>query len=330
MAARARRILCPVDFSECSRNALVHALGLARCYGSTVTALHVASPATLVAGVPGPADVVPMPNEPADLDAVNVLLRQMVEAEQVPGVSVDVLVSQSSDIDGEILAQAEHVDADLIVIGTHGRGKVGRLLLGSVAERVLRQSVCPVVTVPINAPEAMPRGPAPFARIVCGIDFSPSSECALETAVALAQESRGTLVLVHAIEVLPLYYDFAPPAVIDLDAWRKDAAERLHGLVPGDARTTCDVREIVIRGKAYQGILELAESIKADLIVLGTQGRGAIDRFFFGATANHVVRQAQCAVMTLRSQPFARPQTWQGESGQRRHEPAAVRRSSQS
>lgn len=253
----------------------------------------------------------------------------MVQTEQVPGITVDVLVTQSPDVDGEILAQAVHVGADLIVMGTHGRGKVERLLLGSVAERVLRQSVCPVVTVPLNAPEAMPRGPAPFARIVCGIDFSPSAECALETAIALAQESRGTLVLVHAIEVLPLYYDFAPPAAVDIDAWRKDAAERLRAMVPNDVRATCDVREVVVRGKAYQGVLDLADSVKADLIVLGTHGRGVIDRFFFGSTADHVVRQAGCAVMTVRSRPFARPQTQEADRLQRRQAPVADSRASQ-
>jgi nucleotide-binding universal stress UspA family protein len=238
---------------------------------------------------------------PVDLDVVAAQVRRLVEGEQIPGLTVDVLVTESPDVHGEILAQADRRGADLIVLGTHGRGGVERLLLGSIAERVLRKSRCPVVTVPMTAPEAMPRGPAPFARIVCGIDFSPSAQLGLDHAMSLAVASKGTLVLVHAIEVLPLYYDFSPPVVVDLDAWRKDALQRLHAMVPGDVRTSCEVREVVVRGKPYQGILELAETTRADLIVLGIQGRGALDRFFFGSTANHVVRQAGCAVMTVRS-----------------------------
>jgi nucleotide-binding universal stress UspA family protein len=232
---------------------------------------------------------------------VAALIQRMVDAEQVPGVSVDVLVTESPSVHGGILAQAARLEADLIVIGTHGRRALERLFLGSTAERVLRNARCPVVTVPLTAPDAMPRGPAPFERIVCAIDFSPSSELALRHAIPLALESKGMLALVHAIEVLPLYYDFSPPIVVDVDAWRQEAMSRLRGMVPDDLRASCDVREVVMHKKAYQGILELAGTMKADLIVMGIHGRGAVDRFFFGSTANHVVRQVGCAVMTVRA-----------------------------
>lgn len=301
MTTNVRRILCPVDLSECSRRALDHALGLARCYRAAITALHVVSPVTAVSPAPLAGGILPTIPAPTDLAAISAQVRRMIEAEQPPGLTVDVLVTESPDVPGEILAQAGRLQADLIVIGTHGRGVVERLFLGSTAERVLRKSPCPVVTVPMTAPETMPLGSAPFARIICGIDFSPSAQLGLNHAISLAQESRGTLVLVHAIEVLPLYYDFSPPVVVDLDAWRRDAMQRLHAMVPDNVRASCEVREVVVRGKAYQAILELADSVKADLIVLGIQGRGAVDRFFFGSTANHVVRQAGCAVMTVRS-----------------------------
>lgn len=301
MVTNAQKILCPVDFSECSRRALDHALGLARCYGSSLTVLHVVSPVSALAPVPSPGTLLPALQAPVDVDVVAAQIRRMVDTEYVPGLTVDVLVTESSDVHSEILAHADRLGAGLIVVGTHGRGAVERLFLGSVAERVLRKSRCPVVTVPMTAPEAMPRGPAPFARIVCGIDFSPSSQLGLEHAMSLAVAARGTLVLAHAIEVLPLYYDFSPPVVVDLDAWRRGAMQRLHAMVRDDVRKACDVREVVVRGKPYQGILELAETTHADLIVLGIQGRGVVDRFFFGSTANHVVRQARCAVMTVRS-----------------------------
>jgi nucleotide-binding universal stress UspA family protein len=301
MITQPRRILCPVDFSECSRRALDHALGLARCYGSTVTALHVVSPVLALAPAPVPGVIVQPVPPPVDRAAITAQVQRMVDAEEVPTVAVDVLVTESPDVRDEVLAQADRLGSDLIVIGTHGRGMVERLFLGSTAERVLRKARCPVVTVPLKAPDAMPRGPAPFARIVCAIDFSPCSELALSHAMALAQESKGALALLHAIEVLPLYYDFSPPVVVDVDAWRQEALQRLRGLVPDDVRGACEVREVAVHGKAYQEILKLAGTMHADLIVMGIQGRGAVDRFFFGSTANHVVRQAGCAVMTVRS-----------------------------
>lgn len=309
MSPSPSRILCAVDFSECSRRALEHAIGLARCYGSAVTVLHVVPPPAALPATP-PAEYIPgIQLEPVDLEAISAHVREMADDLLAPGVSVDVVVTEAPDVANEILVQAKIRQADLIVLGTHGRGPVGRLFLGSVAEQAVRQSVVPVVTASAQAPEAMPLGPAPFSRIVCGIDFSPDSERALQTAIALARESRGTLVVVHAIEIVPLYFDFAPPTAIDVEGWRREAAAKLRALIPDDVRAACDVREIVVRDKAYQAILDLAASVKADLIVVGTHGRGVIDRFFFGSTANHVVRQAKCAVMTVRSEPYAQPRS---------------------
>lgn len=296
---RPQTILCPVDFSECSRRALDHALGLARCYGSTVTALHVVSPVPVA--VPPAYPALPPQVEPAfDREAVAAQIWRLVEAERVPGARVEVQVEEAPAVAAEILAQASRLRSDLIVIGTHGRSGFERFFLGSTAEKVLRRASCPVMTVPPKAPDVVPRGPAPFARILCPIDFSLSSERALEYAMSLAQEAKGALVLLHAIEVLPLYYDFAPPAVVDVDAWTNEAMRRLRLMVPDAVRSSCDVREMVARGKAYREILAAADTLDADLIVMGVQGRGAADLLVFGSTTHHVVRQAHCAVLTLR------------------------------
>ena len=88
--------------------------------------------------------------------------------------------------------------ADLIVIGTHGRSGFERLMLGSVAEKVLRKAACPVLTVPAHAPDAVPREAGSVRRILCPVDFSSSSEDALEYALAsLAQEAHARLTVLH-------------------------------------------------------------------------------------------------------------------------------------
>lgn len=301
---RPQTILCPVDFSECSRRALDHALGVARCYGSTVTALYVASPAPYVvpAATPGPLPQA-APVDAIDRDALAAQIRRLVNAEQVPGVRVDVAVEEAPVVHTEILAQAARLRSDLIVMGTHGRSGFERLFLGSTAEKVLRKASCPVMTVPPKAPDAMPAGPVPFAKILCAIDFSLSSESALEYAISLAQQAKGTLALVHAIDLPPVYYDFSPPAVIDLDAWANEARQRLRAMVPDAVRTSCDVREVVAQGRADREILNIAGTLGADLIVMGVQGRGAADLFFLGSTTHRVLCEAHCAVLTLRSQP---------------------------
>ena len=299
-----RRILCPIDFSEFSRRALDHALAVARCYRSTVTALHVVAPAPAI--VPGPyyfgadAPAPPMMLPPPDREAIASALRQLVDAEQVPGIRVETLIAEAHDIYREILVQAERLGSDLVVIGTHGRSGFERLFLGSTTERVLRKANCPVMTVPPRVPEAMPRGPIPFTRILCAVDFSESSKAGLEYAISLAQESKAALTLAHVIETRPLYYDFSPPVAIDLTAWHEEARTQLRDMVPDAARASCSITEAVREGSSHREILSLAREFDSDLIVMGVRGRGTADLWFFGSTTHHVIREARCAVLTLR------------------------------
>jgi nucleotide-binding universal stress UspA family protein len=290
-----QRILCAVDFSGFSRRALDHALSIARSYGSTVTALHVVAPApAVVAGAYFGSEVAPPIMLPT-MDAATATreLERLVTSEQVPGVKVETLVTEGSEVYREILAQADHLDA------TPGRTGFERLFLGSTAEKVLRKGRRPVMTVPPKAPDAMASGPVPFARIVCGVDFSKSSQIALDYATSLAQQNNAALALVHIIETHPLYADFAPPAAIDLHAWVEQATSRLHQLVPDPVRATCSIAELVREGTPHQEILGFAQEVAADLIVLGVRGRRAADLLFFGSTTHHVIREARCAVLTV-------------------------------
>jgi nucleotide-binding universal stress UspA family protein len=298
-----KQILCPVDFSEFSRRALDHALALARCYGSTVTALHVVTP--LPAVFPGPSyfgaeTPSPIPLPPVDPMVVAAQIQQFAEAEQVPGVRLETLVVEAPAAYSEILRQAERLRSDLLVMGTHGRSGFERLFLGSTTEKVLRKARCPVMTVPRRAPDAMPCGPVPFTRILCAVDFSDSSKVALDYASSLARESQAALTLAHVIETRPLYYDFSPPAAIDLTAWLEEARTQLRAMVPDAVRASVSVKEAVREGKSYREILALADELEADLIVMGVRGRGTADLLFFGSTTHHVIRAARCAVLTLR------------------------------
>ena len=251
---RMQQILCPVDFSEFSRRALDHALAVARTYGAGVTALHVLPAAPALSAVPYyfGAEVAPIALPAIDLAHVGAELRRFVETERVPGIRVETLVAEAPDTHREILVQADRLNADLIVLGTHGRSGFERLYLGSVAEKVLRQASTPVMTVPPHAPDAMPRGPAAFTRILCPIDFSDCSRLALDYALSLARENHAALTLAHVLETHPLYADFAPAAAIDLDAWSRQARARLNAMVPDPVRACCTIAEIVHEGKPHR------------------------------------------------------------------------------
>ena len=299
-----KQILCPVDFSEFSRRALDHALGVARCCGATVTALHVVAPAPVVAPVPyyfGAEAAPPMTLPPVDRAKVAAELAAFAATEQAGPLRAATLVADGPVVHREIVVQADRLHADLIVLGTHGRSGFERLFLGSTAEKLLRTARCPVMTVPPHAADVMPRGPAPFTRMVCAIDFSDCSRVALRYALALARECHAALMLMHVLETHPLYLDFSPAAVIDLEAWTREARARLRGMVSDADRATCTVSEWVREGNAHREILTASGEFDADLIVLGVRGRSAADRLLFGSTAHHIIREARCAVLTLRA-----------------------------
>ena len=298
------RILCAVDFSDFSRRALDRAFAVARYYKSTVAVLHVVTPmpvATPGAYYFGSEMAPPLLLPGTDPAVVRARLERFVEAEKPRDVQVEVLVAEADQVHQELLDQVERLAANLIVMGTHGRSGFQRLFLGSIAEKVLRQARCVVMTVPRGVPDAVPRTRDPFERIVCAVDFSPPSVTALSYAMSLATEAKAQLSLLHVVEAFPPFIELSPSTAVDVDAWMRDARNQLRASVPDGVRSHCTVKEVVTTGKPYREILSLAAAESSDLIVMGVQGRGAVDRFFFGSTTSHVLREAHCPVLTLRS-----------------------------
>jgi len=199
-----------------------------------------------------------------------------------------------------ILAVADALPADLIVMGTHGASGFEHLVLGSVTEKVLRRATCPVMTVP---PPARATSRLPFAHVVCSIDFSPSSDAALQFALSIAQEAGAHVTLLHVLEwpndqpLSQLKY-IAP----EYHAYREqDANLRLSRMIPEEVRNWCTPDVHIAHGKPHEEILAFAARQRADVIVMGVQGRNAVDVMLFGSTTNQVVRRATCPVLTLRS-----------------------------
>ena len=183
-----KRILCPVDFSVVSERALIHAAALTMWHEAELTTLFV-SPTTDAARPGGKAN--PRRSDEQKLSA-------FISAAVGASGTVRQLVTRGSVVT-EILRVAAEMPADLIIMGTHGTSGFRRLVLGSVTEKVLRSSLCPVVTVP---PEANHRAsePVAFRTVVCAVDFSDSSTRALEYAVSVARKAGGRLVLLHVLE----------------------------------------------------------------------------------------------------------------------------------
>ena len=290
------RILCPVDFSETSRHALEHAVAIAKWYESELTVLHALyprfRPEPPIFFAEPPHSVLESENM---RDVAETQLQRWLEALGHTGVKVNTLVDEGHAVP-IILQQAATVDADLMVMGTHGVSGFDRLVLGSVAEKVLRKAPCPVLTVPPAAKAAK----LPYARVLCPVDFSESSLAALRFAISIAEEADAHLTVLHV-------GDWASEESLAVDhqttfgaGFEQQARQRLESLIPDDVRVWCKPQTRVEFGKPHRQILEVVRTDGTDLIVMGVRGRNPVDLTLFGSTTNHVVRGSACPVLTIK------------------------------
>ena len=290
------RILCPVDLSEFSRHALDHALALAKWYDAHVTVLYVSGSPPLpvpLTGMPGDVPELPLLQPDVVAEDVRRFCGPLTTARGGPAVVV-----KEGNPAKEIIREAEHVD--LLVMGTHGRSGFERLFLGSVTERVLRTTHVPVLTVPppVERPESVL-----YRTILCPIEFSGASTRALEYALSLAEETDARLILLHVVEGA-VESDFGAIDYLSVREYyrylEEDAMARLKAAVPEETRVWCKPDERVASGKAYRKILQVATEDRAELIVMGVHGKGALHLRLFGSTTHHIIREAGCPVLTLR------------------------------
>ena len=303
-----KRILCPVDFSAFSHRAIERAVPLANWFDAEVVALHVVPfftpPGPGLPYFPAPLQITKEQDAQAERDLKDLVAPFLTER------AIETRVRRGN-VWREILAEAEDLPADLVVMGTHGRSGFEHLLLGSVTEKVVRRATCPVLTVG-NVPAPPRMGPL-FRRILCAADLTEASAHTIDFARSLAEENRAAMTLIHVIDNLPdqdsaLRHYLALP---DIGPLRHElveyATERLRSAVPDESRDVCQVRERVEVGTAWREILRAAKETEADLIVMGAHAHGPVGRVFFGSTSSHVVRQASCPVVVVRETEASRP-----------------------
>ena len=251
--------------------------------------------------MPPPVDRVPQ----TEIERVREGTRACFQAASDAGIGVDVAVDIGHPA-AEILGRAATLPADLIVMGTHGAGGSERLALGSVAEKVIRKTACPVLTVP---PRAHATTVLPFKRLLCAVDFSEPSLAALAFGRSLARESGAVLTLLHVIE-WPWPRSGSTLTTCRPNrrfSWRNSVAISRQVPWPG-SRACPGCRSVTLHQPARAEprkpgtleILRIAGEVQADLIIIGLHGRSAAGLMLFGSTTNQVVRHATCPVLTLK------------------------------
>jgi nucleotide-binding universal stress UspA family protein len=197
----------------------------------------------------------------------------------------------------DLAAAADDVGADVIVVASHGYGPIRRAMYGSVTSALLRVSKCPVLVV------ANGKKVVDFSAVVAGVDLSPVSEKVVAAAVAYTAKG-GRTELITAYEppvVMDADEDLLPriPTPEDKAKLRADREAEIRRLIPNDA----DVRTINVdafaKAPPANAILDCAELLEADLLVVGTSGHSAWHRAFLGSTAMRVLAQARCPVLLV-------------------------------
>ncbi|WP_250557272.1 universal stress protein [Pseudonocardia lacus] len=208
-----------------------------------------------------------------------------VSAELVVGSAAGVLAEQSRD-------------AQLLVLGSRGLGGLGGLLVGSVAVALAAGASCPVVVV--RGEDRDPSSPEP---VVVGVDGTPTDESAVAFAFAAAAARRVPLLAVHAFGDLLL--DPQVAALVDWEALAEDAgavlADRLRPWT--EKFPDLDVRQVVAHGSAARVLVEKSE--EAQLVVMGSRGRGTLAGLVLGSVGHAVLHRSHCPVAVVR--PDAAP-----------------------
>src|SRR5579864_7273582 len=301
-ALSVKNVLFATDFSATSEAALPYSIAICRHFGSTLHIAHVLSDASILM-MTGGVDYVSMSTiyEDAHTEARETLDQVSGRLEAIPHHNY----VRHGQVWENLAGIVEDEKIDLIVLGTHGRTGLGKLLLGSVAEDILRQAPCPVLTVGpkvsgrAKLPEFQSRGRdlAPLElelrQILFATNFAQHSALIAQQAISLAEEFRARLTLLHVIEDYTQLGSRPGPI--------EDGFRRLQELVPLDAVLQFTPEIVLEYGPPAERILAIAAEHESDLIVLGARVTAEVGNTHLPwSTAHEVIAHAHCPVLTVR------------------------------
>ncbi|HET7105352.1 MAG TPA: universal stress protein [Candidatus Acidoferrum sp.] len=282
------KIMVTTDFSEVSDRALDYAIALARRYDADIYLAHVITPDPFQFAEPQLAQAAyEKVRQAAEQGIADILI-----SGKLRGVPHEVLLEEGNVWPNLELLIARN-EIDLLVAGTHGRGKVQKLLIGSVAEEIFRKADCPVLTVgpAVSNPK---RKEVELNHVLFATDFGPGAEKAAAYAFSLAQEHNATLTLLHVIESAAAYTEES------IARQREINVVRMKQLMPTGTENWCKPEFRATFGAVAEEILIAARESNADLIVMGAKARNSLAGHVPLTIAYNVVTKATCPVLTVR------------------------------
>jgi nucleotide-binding universal stress UspA family protein len=287
---RLKSILAAVDFSDCSKAALAQAVRVANQNGARLHALHVIEPLVVEATA--------WTQHVAPFDAINLVCRQahakLTTWVEEAGGHADVSVIVGTPIH-ELLTRVRTVSADLLVAGARG-SSAPILGAGTLAAKLVRKAPTKVLLVSEG-------GTAPFLKVVVCVDFSPASTLAVEQVTRVAGRENCEIHCLHVYDPpwrQPHYRLHTPEPSQDFQKEYTDVLqERLERFVA--QRDGFNPRCVLFPWSSHgQGIAQYVKEVKADLAILGTRGHTRLRYILLGSTAERLLRELPCSVLTVR------------------------------
>ena len=296
-------LLVARDFSSVSNRAVRYALDVAARTGATLHVLHAevlheASTPDAEGGGRSPGHDIPRFRD-------EVRQESTVSADALDAVAIKEVERRDVSAGPAILNYAAETGVDLIALGTHGRRGPSRILLGSVAEEVVRRSDQPVLTVRGDAEEQTEVHPRIVDRILVPVDFSEPSREALRTAKEWAALYDASIDVLHVVaeRIQPAFYTGGVQSIYDMEPdIEQKMMDRLEAFVADTGGPERAIRPHVTVGNAAPDIAEFVDAESVDLVAMSTHGRTGLDRFLLGSVAEKIIRHVHCPVLTTK--PF--------------------------
>lgn len=286
-------ILVPTDGSEHALRAAKHGRMLSRAFDATLHVITVVD----VAAAAGPFDAGGVDTE--FVDRLEEMGRETVQSvedalDETERLRTDVTKGRPSDA---IFEYADANSSDLIVTGTHGRSGLNRYFAGSVAERVVRLSEIPVITVRAAERSRVVDG---YENILVPTDGSEHAVAAADNAIAIGRASNARIHAVHVVDVgaAATTPSVTPPTTL-IEQLESEGERSTESIAKRARDAGLDVTTDVFEGSPARDLLEYADENEIDLVATGTAGRTGLDRYLVGSTTEQIIRRAEMPVLSV-------------------------------
>lgn len=301
--SRFTTILYPTDFSPYADYAQHYAVAFAKQYKAALHCVHVIDTRAVSGGAVEGVYVTSADIEQS-LKAIEEHARDrmahVTRKAAAAGVEVTTHVTKGAPA-ADIIRVGQEIGANLIVIATHGRSGLDRLILGSTCEKVVRTSPMPVLVVkhPEHDFVDAKSKAIQLNRVLCPCDFSETSREALPIATDLCRDFNATLVFAHAVDTWLDYPEFSPSIELsNSPTLARKAQEMLEELAAGQSGIRTEVR--VKTGLPHRVLTDLINEENVDLLVMATHGRSGLSHVLLGSLTAKMVRVSPCPVLTIK------------------------------